>query len=314
MKANIKHSGVIVPLTTPFTAEGAIDLAAAERIVQRIARHNLGVFVLGTTGETASIPRQDRQQLVEAAVKAAAGKVPVYAGIGDNCLANSLIAAQRYHDIGVPALVAHLPAYYPLTDDEMRDYFLLLDARLTGPYMIYNIPATTRMSIPPDVVADLAGQPLCVGFKDSENAPGRMETVYETLGGRENFSLFMGSAILSVAAMKLGYDGLVPSSGNLVPQLWEDLYSACLSGAWETAESLQKQLDEVSAVIQNDRTLGQSLAALKAAMAGIGLCRSDVLPPLQTLGLPEAEEIKNGIFALCPFLADEQEVIHGTGR
>lgn len=310
----MNHSGVIVPLTTPFTADGAIDLAAAGRIVQRIARHNLGVFVLGTTGETASIPRQDRQLLVEAAVKAADGKVPIYAGIGDNCLSNSLIAAQRYHDLGVAAVVAHLPAYYPLTENEMRDYFLLLDKQVTGPYMIYNIPATTRMSIPPEVVVALSDLPLCVGFKDSENAPGRMEAVFNALGGRDDFALFMGSAILSVDSLKLGYDGLVPSSGNLVPQLWEQLYDAALQGQWEKAENLQRQLDAVAAVTQVNRTLGQSLAALKAAMAGIGLCRSDVLPPLQTLGGEEAEDIKNQITALCPFLTDEQEILHGPGR
>ena len=311
MNHNPNHSGVVIPLMTPVTAEGLIDEQAVAKIVQRIARHNLGVFVLGTTGETASIPRPERIRLVESVVRAADGKIPVYAGIGDNCLSNSILAANHYHELGVNAVVAHLPAYYPLTEGEMKDYFELLLNSLNGPLMLYNIPATTHMSVPVEVIQQLAELPNCVGFKDSENTPGRMESVYKAVGGNKDFALFMGSAILSVEALKLGYVGLVPSSGNLVPHLWEKLWNAAQQDDWSRAAELQAELDEISAVFQNKRTLGQSLAALKAAMAGIGLCRPDVLPPLQTFDPENVESIIRKITTLCPYLNDEYTTVHG---
>lgn len=312
---NIQKSfhGVVVPVTTPFTAEGEIDVVAAERIISRIGQSGLGVFVLGTTGETASIPRQQRSRLVEAAVKSAAGSFPVYAGIGDNCMSNSVKEADKYLRLGVDAVVAHLPSYYPLTPEEMVDCFQFLHDRIEGPLMIYNIPSTTRMSIPVAVVEKLARMPRCVGFKDSENVPGRMEEVYQKLGKLEDFSLFMGSAVLSAEAMKLGYDGLVPSSGNLVPSLWAELYAASQAGDWVRAKSLQDQLNAIAAIFQKGRTLGQSLACLKVALNALGLCEPHVLPPLRTFNKEECETVRTQLLELCPFLTDEAEAAHSIG-
>ena len=314
MNANFPYNGVVVPLTTPFTTEGHIDVKAVHRIVDRIARHHLGVFALGTTGETASIPRPERLEFVEAVMEAAKGRIPVYAGIGDNCLSNSLLAARHYLGLGVKAVVAHLPSYYPLTPHEMQAYFELLHANLDGPLLVYNIPATTRMSIPIEVVKNLAELPNCVGFKDSENSPGRMEAVYEALGGQEDFALFMGSAVLSHASLKLGYVGLVPSTGNLVPHLWEELWNACTTGNWSEGELLQNQLDEISVIFQEGRTLGQSLAVLKAALSFIGLCEPLVLPPLHTLSQNEQRITRDKLLSLCPFLNDEVKALHGNRR
>lgn len=282
---NFTHirDGVVVPMVTPFTADGAVDLIATERLVDRFIRAGVGAFVLGTTGETASIPRNERVKLVEQAVRQANGKIPVYAGIGDNCLAHSVEAARRYLELGVDAVVAHLPSYYPLQNEEMIFYFQKLHDAIPGPIMIYNIPQTTSMSLPMDIVEKLAELPNFVGFKDSERCLERMNDAVTRFRDRRDFSLFMGSAVLSAQALEAGFDGLVPGSGNLFPELWRQLYDSAKSNDWAKAKILQIQLDEVATVFQKDMTLGQSLAALKFLMHESGLCEPYVLPPLRTL-------------------------------
>jgi 4-hydroxy-tetrahydrodipicolinate synthase len=141
-----KHHGVIVPLVTPFTAAGEIDEVAAGRIVSHCANGGVHVFVLGTTGEAASIPTSKRLRLVKASVEAAAGRIKVYAGIGDNCPEHSIAAANEYLRLGADAVVAHLPAYYALKPVEMKAFFELLAAQIRGNLMLYNIPSTTHMS------------------------------------------------------------------------------------------------------------------------------------------------------------------------
>jgi len=285
------HGGVIVPMITPFTPEETIDEEAAERIATRLAQHNISVFVLGTTGETASIPRTERLRLVEAVTRAVGGKVPVYAGIGDNCFTNAITAAERYLSAGVTAVVSHLPSYYPLTPAEMRGYFELLHRTVSGPLVLYNIPATTHMSLPLELVERLSELPHIIGFKDSERADGRMEEAARRLGGRDDFALFMGTSVLSVEALKLGFNGLVPNSGNLVPGLWQRLYEHARCAEWAEAEALQAQLDEIALSFQGNRTLGQSLAALKVLLEEEGWCGSTVLPPLRTIPREERESV-----------------------
>lgn len=283
MSTTKKFHGTIVPMVTPFTPSGELDDAAVERVVTHISGQGLGIFVLGTTGEAASIPSEERRRLVEIAATVARGRVPVFAGIGDNCVAESVSAAYDYLKVGADAVVAHLPSYYTLTSAEMLAYFDSLAAGIRGPLIVYNIPQTTHMSLPIDVVEQLTARPTIVGFKDSENTAGRLEQVAERLGGRDSFAIFMGISFLSVAALRRGFDGLVPSSGNLVPHLWRALEDAAAAGRWAEAEALQARLDAIARVFQRGRTLGQSLGALKAAMSARGLCTPTLLPPLLTL-------------------------------
>lgn len=297
MSEHTKLKGTVVPMATPFTAEGALDQPAAELIVSRLVENGLGVFVLGTTGEAQSMPVALRRRLVEIAVAGAAGKVPVYAGIGDNCVGDSITAGRDFLKHGVDAVVAHLPSYYPLNAAEMEAYFAGLARGVPGPLVIYNIPQTTLMSVPIEVVARLSHLPNVVGFKDSEAVGDRPERLAAQLGGRPQFSIFMGVAAQSVRALRLGFDGLVPSSGNLAPQLWRDLYAAAGAEDWARAEALQRELDAIALVYQRNRSLGQSIAGLKAAMAEVGLCGAHVLPPLITVDAAERAVFRAGLAA-----------------
>ncbi|MFT3870725.1 MAG: dihydrodipicolinate synthase family protein [Nibricoccus sp.] len=293
-----KHNGVIVPLVTPFTAQGEIDEAATARIINHCAEAGVHVFVLGTTGEAASIATAKRVRLINASVTAAAGRIKVYAGIGDNCPENSIAAANEYLRLGADAVVAHLPAYYALKPAEMQAFFELLSSQIRGSLMLYNIPSTTHMSLPLDIAEHLSHLPNVIGFKDSENAPGRPEETARRLSDRANFSIFMGAAVLSAKALKLGFDGLVPSSGNLVPQLWRELYDQARAGNWEKAEALQSRLNTIAQVFQRNRSLGESLAALKAMMDTHGLCGPTVLPPLRTLDAAARQSVTAELAAL----------------
>jgi 4-hydroxy-tetrahydrodipicolinate synthase len=283
---------VIVPLVTPVTPAGRLDEPAAARLVDHLAGHGCGMLVLGTTGEVASLPASLRRRYVEIAVQTAAKRTPIFAGVVHNCLADSIEAARDYLKLGADAVVGLLPSYYELGPAEMQAWFEQLAAGVPGPLLIYNMPATTGMSIPLDVLEALSHRPNITGLKDSEGTAGRPELVAQRLGGRKDFSLFMGVAALAVPALRLGFDGLVPSSGNLYPERWSELYTAARAGDWARAEKLQQQLDAVGAVFQRNRALGASLAALKAGLGTRKLCGPAMHPPLRALPVAEQAAIR----------------------
>ena len=292
MSAPTRHHGVIVPLVTPVTPAGELDTAAAERLVDHLASNGCGMLVLGTTGEVASLPRDLRQRYVEIAVKVAAKRTPVFACPASNCVSFSIETANDYLKAGADAVVGLLPNYYKLEPAEMLAYFERLADGVRGPLMVYNMPATTGMSIPLDVIETLAKRSNITGLKDSEGTAGRREDVAKRFGGRPDFSLFMGIAAHSIPALRLGFDGLVPSSGNLYPERWSALYRAARAGDWAAAETLQARLDALNTIFQRNRTLGQSLGALKASLALRQLCGPDMVPPLLPLSLAEQEAVR----------------------
>ncbi len=298
MSPPLPPHGVIVPLVTPVTPAGDLDVPAAERLVDHLASNGCGMLVLGTTGEVASLPRDLRQRYVEIAVKVAAKRTPVFACPASNCVGFSIETANDYLQAGADAVVGILPNYYKLEPAEMLAYFERLADGVRGPLMVYNMPATTGMSIPLDVIESLASRANVTGLKDSEGTAGRREEVAKRFGGRADFSLFMGIAAHSIPALRLGFDGLVPSSGNLYPERWSALYRAARAGDWSTAEKLQARLDALNAIFQRNRTLGQSLGALKSACGLRGLCGPDMVPPLRALSAAEQDSVRAEVAAL----------------
>ena len=299
MKTVKKHHGIVVPMVTPFTAEGELDEGAARRIIDFLLQGGVdGIFILGTTGEKASIPVSMRRKLIRLAVEHVNCRALVYAGISDDCLSHSLEAAEESFRLGVDAVAAHPPCYYSLQPDELLDYFITLANNLSGPLLLYNIPSTTHVSIPVEVIARLSQQPNVVGLKDSENREGRPEEVVRYVGGREGFSLFIGTAALAAQAFSLGMDGVVPSSANLVPHLWRQVYTSAKASDWEAVEQSQSRVNRVASVFQRNRTLGQSLAALKAAMSTLGLCSPHMLPPLRSLTEAQIEIVQQDLNSL----------------
>ena len=290
MKAK-KYCGVVVPMVTPVTSEGLLDTAAVGRIIDSFVGSNVNPLLMGTTGEGNSVSQADARLLVETAVKAAGGKVTVYAGLTGNCIAEQRTQVDAFTALGADVIVATLPCYYALTPEQMENYYRQLADYSKIPVMIYNILATTHMSIPLDVIKRLADHPNIVGLKDSERDLERMQLCIEFAQGREDFSYFCGWAAQSFYSLTLGGDGIVPSTGNFTPGMFRKLYESATSGDLGTAQQLQVSTNDIAKIYQAGRTLGQSLTALKVMMQTDGLCTPDVLPPLTRLSEAEENEI-----------------------
>ncbi len=288
MNASTKPGGAVVPLVTPCLADGRLDPAAVDRLVESQASGGVeGVLVLGTTGEGPSVPAALHRPLIERAAAAAAGRLRVYANVAGTCLADAVAAGNDYLDAGADAVALLPPYYYPSRDEELAGWFSALLDGIGGPAVIYNIPATTGVSIPLDVVGGLVDHPRLVAIKDSEKDEARHTELLRRFGGRDDFSVFIGVGALMAHGLKLGADGIVPSSGNLIPAECQRQVEAARRGDWEAVDASATRQAEVAAAYQNGRTLGQSLAALKGLAQQLGLCGPDVFPPL--LRLPDDE-------------------------
>ena len=266
-------------MITPVTAAGLLDEPAAERLVEFLISGGVeGVFVLGTTGEAAAVPRPFRRRLVELVAARARGRTLVYAGLGDPC-PEAVADGNEFLRAGADVIVSRPAMGQP--SDQLLPWFQSLLKDLNGPLIIYSIPLTTKVSIPLDVVGQLLGHPKLAGIKDSENNAKRLTELLERFGGRPGFSIFVGVGALMAQGLKLGAAGIVPSVGNLIPDVCHNLCAAARRGDWAEAERHFSRMNAVSAMYQNGRTLGESLAVLKAAMHCRQLCGPHMLPPLR---------------------------------
>lgn len=283
--------GVIIPMITPFTEDGKIDKNATGKIIEHLMAGETTPFLLGTTGESASIPSSYRSELVKMVVESVAGRSKIYAGISGNSLNDTIELAKIFSDFGVDVFVAHLPSYYPLTDAQILKYYEALAEKLPKPLIIYNIPATTHTSIPLDIIEKLSYHPNIAGIKDSERDLQRLENSINKWNNRPDFSHFIGWAAQSAHGLLLGSDGLVPSTGNICPNLFFKLYQAAAEDDKAMAQKFQEETDSIAQIYQGSKTIGQTIAALKAIMSQMGLCQPFVLPPLDRINPDEEASI-----------------------
>jgi len=174
MSGKKKYKGVIVPAVTPLTEKLQIDEAAVSRLFALFYQHKISPFILGTTGESASLSMQMKKDYVLIAGKNKKMGSLLYAGIGSNVLAESIDFASYCSFHAVDVVVATLPSYYGLTEKQVLKYFTTLADSTSLPLFIYNIPATTHMSIPLPVIDELSKHKNIVGLKDSERSEERM--------------------------------------------------------------------------------------------------------------------------------------------
>lgn len=289
MKNNKKFSGVIVPAVTPLTKSLQIDEAAVAKLFSSFYKHNISPFILGTTGEAASLPSAVKEQYVRTAAKNKQAGTILYAGISSNVVSESIAFAKLCADNAVDAVAVTLPSYYVMTESQMKIYFETLADVVPLPLIIYNIPATTHMSIPLQLIDELSHHPNIIATKDSERSDERLQQSLALWKDREDFGHFLGWAAKSAEALIGGSDGLIPSTGNLVPEIYETMLQAVAAGDDAKAFEMQKLSDVYGNVYQGGKTLGESLWALKALMQHKGICEDVVMPPLQSL----SEEEKN---------------------
>ena len=275
-----KYSGVVVPMVTPLRTDLSIDLDAVSTLVNHLIDGGCHPFVLGTTGESSSITFESKVALVKKTVEVAKGKATIYAGISGNSFEESLDQAKVYTDLGVDVLVAHVPYYYPLSQNHILNYFEQLASAVSLPLIVYNMPMTTNMSIDLDIADTLSKHPNIVGYKESERGEERMAKAIGLWKDREDFSYLLGWAAKSYEGMLQGADGLVPSTGNLTPQLYSNIYESVLSGNNEAAQKAQEKSDAISKVYQENQMLCNAIPILKFLLANYNLCTKEVLLPM----------------------------------
>ena len=293
MQHQKKYKGVVVPAVTPLTADLSLDQDAVERMLANFRRHRVTPFILGTTGEATSLPQSVKKDYLHTAARLRQPGDVLYAGISSNIVNESIAFASDCFEAGVDVVVATLPNYYALTAGQMKTYFERLADKVPGPLMIYNIPATVHMSIPLDVIDALSHHPNIVGLKDSERNEERLQTALQLWAQRADFSYFAGWAAQSAQTLLKGGDGIIPSTGNFAPGLYNELYKAALQGNSAKAFELQQQSDALGNVYQAGKTLGESLWALKVLMKKEGLCDTYMMPPLHQLSKEEEQKIIN---------------------
>lgn len=289
-----RFHGVYPYLVSPADPDGRIRTEVLERLVDDLIGQGVhGVTPLGSTGEFAYLTREQRLAVVRASVRAAAGRVPVIAGVAATATADAVGQAKAWQAEGVDGILAICEAYFPLKDDQVESYFRAIADAVDLPVVLYTNPNFQRSDLSPEVIARLAKHPRIVAIKDASTNTGRLLSILNRCG--DDIAVFSASAHIPAAVMLIGGVGWMAGPACLVPKQSVALYDLCRAGAWDEAMRLQRKLWSL-----NEAFARYNLAAcIKAGLALQGYDVGDPVPPQKPLGPAARDAVAaalNGLF------------------
>lgn len=296
-----RPAGVICPIATPLLDDESLDAPAFRQLIDFVLPSIDGLLVLGTTGEFALLTESTAARAVEVAVEHVAGRVPVYAGIGDTGTTRVLEKLHMAEQLGADFMLVTAPYYFSVSDQAaLRRHFITVAEASSRPVLVYNIQ-NTHNNLSPALLAELAAHPNIVGLKDSW---GDFYQFQEFLALRnEKFSVFMGPEQLFAASLWLGADGLVSALANIVPAVFRRLVDQVAAGERQAAIQTQREITELANIFKHGTVAG----AIKVVLADFGIGTRRVAAPLPPCTEAQAEQIRR-IAAASNILREEPYV------
>jgi 2-dehydro-3-deoxy-D-pentonate aldolase len=290
---NLMYSGIIPPMVTPLLADSlTLDVNGVKHLVEHLISGGVhGIFILGTTGESTSLSYKTREQLIVESCKAVNGRVPVFVGITDTSIEESILLAKISEKAGAAAVVAAPPYYYGLGQEELFKYYWSLAEQLPLPLFLYNMPSHTKVNIDVKTAVRLAEHSNIIGLKDSSANAVYFQSLIYLLKDKENFSLFVGPEEITAETVLMGGNGGVNGGANMFPKLYVELYNAAVAKDFARITELQNLVMEISTRIYTVGSYGSSyLKGLKGALSAMGIINGNIAPPFTTFD--EKEMIK----------------------
>jgi len=271
--------GTFTALVTPFR-DGGIDVSAFEELIEtQIGAGVTGIVAIGTTGESPTLSRDEREQVIRLVVAKVNKRCVVLAGTGSNSTEHAIADTTTAEKFGVDAALLVAPYYNKPSQEGLFRHFKAIANATSLPITLYNIPGRCSVDILPDTVARLAE--ACRNIVCIKEASGSVERVGE-LRQRlpEAFTILSGDDSLTLPFMAVGACGVVSVASNLFPSEVCALVRACDSGDLKSAARLHRKL----LPLFKDLFIEPNPVPVKTALGWRGTMSGEVRLPLCEMG------------------------------
>ena len=284
-------NGILLPATTPFTADGEIDTEALQQnIAQWLATGITGIVLMGSTGERVHLDEREYLSLIEVARHQVSYDRALIVGAGQQSVRGTIAEISRAATAGADAVLVITPSFYrsAMTQDVLFSYYQAVADDSPVPVLLYSMPALTGIKIDPQTIARLSDHPNIIGVKDSSNEIAGFRATFERCPS--DFAVMTGNGTVLFDMLEAGATGGILAVGCVVPDLCLEIFRLFRGGSVDESRTLQSWLTPLATAVTTKFGIG----GLKAAMDLNGYVGGFVRGPLQA----PSEEAKNEIRVL----------------
>ena len=274
------EGGVMPAFITPFDENGKIIDSGVKELIEYHLESGLDAFYVGgSTGEAMIMTPEDRMHIAEISVKYVAGRAPVIVHVGTPDTETAVKLAKHAKKIGADGISSVPPYYYKMSKEYIKEFYRAIAEAAELPFLIYNIPQLTGVSISSAFMIEMMEIPNIIGLKFTDTNLEEFRKIKAYENGR--IKAFIGYDAMLLCALMMGGDGGIGSFYNIMPRAFSRVYDSFKEGDYEEAKETQWKIDKYIAIIKKYLSPANQPAIkviLKEMGFNSGTTRGPILP------------------------------------
>lgn len=271
-----KIKGTGVAMVTPFDAEGNVHFEHLERLTDHLIDGGLEyLVVLGTTGESVTLNKQEKEDVLDCVIRTNDGRVPVVLGVGGNNTSEVCAQLHTLNTTGLSAILSVSPSYNKPMQNGIYAHYEAISFASTLPIILYNVPGRTSSNMTAETTLRLAHDfENIIAIKE---ASGNLDQCMKIIKDRPSeFLVISGDDNFSLPLIACGGDGVISVVANAFPKQYSDMIRASLAGDFDAARKLHYQLFDLVNLLFAEGNPG----GVKCALRELGVCEEYMRLPL----------------------------------
>lgn len=289
MSLREKFTGTGIAIVTPFHEDGSIDWESYSKLIEFWISSGVEyLVVLGTTGESATIHGQEKQEVFSFVAREVAGRLPLMAGIGGNDTHEVVQAITGFDLKGYDAILSVSPYYNKPNQEGIFQHYKALDAATPLPIMMYNVPSRTGMSVSAATQLRIARE--LKNIFGTKEASGNFDLLNQLIKNKpDDFLVISGDDPITLQMIAQGAEGVISVVANAYPKDFAAMVRLCLAGEFKKASPLHyKYIDIIASMFAEGSPSG-----VKAYLAEMGLCKNTFRLPVYKISDGMMEQIRH---------------------
>jgi len=288
MSLSTRLRGTGVALVTPFTATEAVDFDALGRVIDYVVKDGAEyVVTLGTTGETPTLRKQEKIDIVNFTFERVASRVPVVVGVGGNNTREVIEDLEKLPLEKATAILSASPWYNKPSQEGLFQHYKSIAAATVKPILLYNVPGRTGRNLDASTILRLAREvDNIAGIKE---AGGDMAQCIKVLRDKpEDFLVVSGDDALALPQIACGMQGVISVAANAFPKTFSEMVRLALKSDFKNAKALNDKLVDAYDLMFAEN----NPAGVKAFMFEMGLIGNYFRLPVTPLSAGLHEKVK----------------------
>jgi 4-hydroxy-tetrahydrodipicolinate synthase len=280
--------GLGVAMITPFKKDLSVDVDALKNLTNHLVENGADyLVVMGTTGETPALDKEDKKLVLDTILATNAGRKPIVLGMGGNNTHELCLQLDRMETAGISAILSVAPYYNKPTQNGMFEHYKAVSEHSKLPIILYNVPGRTGSNMLADTALRIAYD--CRNVIGIKEASGNVEQVMTIIKDRrKDFLVISGDDAITLPLIASGADGVISVVGNAFPHEFGNMVHHALKGEFAEARALHYRLLEITQLM----FVEGNPAGVKEVLSHLDICEHYLRLPLVPVSQVTSERMR----------------------